>query len=58
MVALAAYGIGVAPGAPFRVTASDPHVRVSIGELPSGRVADVAATVAAVATGSHLDRVV
>ncbi len=58
VVALAAHGIGVAPGAPFRVGAGRPHVRVSIGTLPDERVPDVADTVAAVATGSHLDRAV
>lgn len=57
VVALAAHGVGVAPGAPFRVGESDAnHIRVSLGTLPDDRVDSVAATIAAVATGAHLDR--
>lgn len=57
VVALAAHGIGVAPGAPFRVgDAAGHHIRVSVGTLPDHRVDDAAATIAAVATGAHLDR--
>ncbi len=56
VVALAAHGIGVAPGAPFRLASDGAHIRVSIGTLPTDRVTDVAGTVAAIATGSHLDR--
>ena len=57
VVALAAHGIGVAPGAPFRVgTPADHHVRVSIGTLPDDQVESTAATIAAVATGAHLER--
>ena len=56
VVALAAHGIGVAPGAPFRVDgASTHHIRVSIGTLPDRHVEATAATIAAVATGTHLD---
>ena len=56
-MALAAHGVGVAPGAPFRVGESDAnHIRVSLGTLPDDRVDSVAATIAAVATGAHLDR--
>lgn len=57
VVALAAHGVGVAPGAPFRVTEGDGHhIRVSLGTLPDDRVDSVATTIAAVATGAHLDR--
>ncbi len=57
VVALAAHGVGVAPGAPFRVAeAEDHHVRVSLGTLPDDRVDSVAAIIASVATGAHLDR--
>ena len=56
VVALAAHGVGVAPGAPFRVAGNDHHIRVSLGTLPDERVESVAATIAAVATGAHLDR--
>jgi DNA-binding transcriptional MocR family regulator len=49
VVALAAYGIGVAPGGPFHVaTPSEPHIRVSIGMLRHdiGRVAEMIAMAA------------
>ncbi|MEM7286835.1 MAG: aminotransferase class I/II-fold pyridoxal phosphate-dependent enzyme [Actinomycetota bacterium] len=56
VVALAAHGVGVAPGAPFRVADEpDHHIRVSLGTLPDDRVDEVASTIAAVATGAHLD---
>ena len=49
VVALAAYGIGVAPGAPFHPTPSDDHhIRVSIGTLRSD-AAKVAETIASAA---------
>ncbi|MGI9603909.1 MAG: PLP-dependent aminotransferase family protein [Acidimicrobiales bacterium] len=50
VVALAAHGIGAAPGRPFRVDATDQHhIRLSIGALRSGFAA-VAETVVAAAT--------
>jgi len=52
VVALAAQGIGVAPGRPFRVGPSkDQHIRLSLGNL-SDDILGVAATVGRAATGS------
>ncbi len=49
VVALAAHGVGVAPGGPFRVgEATQQHLRVSVGSLGDdpATIADVAATIA------------
>ncbi len=51
VVALAAHGIGVAPGAPFRVDpTADQHIRVSIGSL-GGDLERVASTIADASRG-------
>jgi len=53
VVALAAHGIGVAPGQPFRVNASDQHhVRLSVGAL-RGDLSEIAETIAAAAGDGH-----
>ena len=51
MVALAARGIGVAPGDPFLVRPDDDHVRVTVGLItgPDDHVREVAAHLAAAA---------
>ncbi len=53
MVALAARGIGVAPGAPFSVARGAPHVRVTVAGVASGvdRVAQALADAARVPAG-------
>jgi DNA-binding transcriptional MocR family regulator len=53
-VALAAGGIGVAPGGPFLVRPDDDHLRVTVGLItgPDDHVADVATRLAAAAARS------
>ncbi|MDH3301214.1 MAG: PLP-dependent aminotransferase family protein [Acidimicrobiia bacterium] len=48
-VGLAADGIGVSPGAPFRVQSSEPHIRVTATNVRS----DFAAVADAIATAAH-----
>jgi len=52
LLSLAARGIGVAPGAPFRVLSEEPHVRVTIATIDDdpaelARLADLLAAAAA-----------
>lgn len=48
LLTLAAQGIGAAPGAPFQVRTDDPHIRVTVGLVPTtehrvaGRLAEAA----------------
>jgi aspartate/methionine/tyrosine aminotransferase len=48
-VALAARGIGVAPGEPFLVRPDTDHLRVTVGLIPDDRVSAVAEHLAAAA---------
>jgi DNA-binding transcriptional MocR family regulator len=48
-VALAASGIGVAPGEPFLVRPDTDHLRVTVGLIPDGHLTDVAEHLAAAA---------
>ncbi|MFN8017633.1 MAG: aminotransferase class I/II-fold pyridoxal phosphate-dependent enzyme [Acidimicrobiales bacterium] len=52
LVALAAQGVGVAPGSPFQVRRDAPHVRVTIGRLsgPKAATTTLAAQIAELAT--------
>lgn len=56
VVALAAHGVGVAPGAPFRLEANgEQHIRLSVGAL-RGDLDDLAATIAAAAHSPRSSR--
>lgn len=46
IVQLSASGIRVAPGAPFQPRESDPHIRVTVGMVPTERAGEVARALA------------